>query len=472
MSYAISHAELQYPNPLPTPCNSPALRAVKKEDEDFLAALSNTVIPRTLHSDLEHDIDEVRAYDASLITYSLIPFTPLKTLPPLNSNHSSHNNTMHTVTNEIISGAIPPYSAIPRKSYAAVVSMPPTQSHTLLPTEPKAMRGRTHRATPPLTLRQRLDGAVLTNHMQLTPPSSHDNSNRSTSSSDDSYERRILNKSLHSNRPYPPRSPILPPRKRDREGLDKTSPLRPSKNVASYRAWPAFRQAIADRERNATARVDAIHAECQTKREEEAATTTHLAAELNRAIANYRADSDFVIQTGNMQYQRQALDDRAKSLDERVHRIERQEHVHSQGQQLVMNWRDRLIQTDHNTPPSQVDRLSRVYIQLTDLLKCECNLGSPVFAFQLHRRISPALLQLTTALAEPDVSVSTIIADESAVLYYKLFVQELQSQLYDDEWSRFKDTFAPFESQIIHSNPRPRQEDLFDTDSSTSDNDW
>jgi hypothetical protein len=196
--------------------------------------------------------------------------------------------------------------------------------------------------------------------------------------------------------------------------------------------------------------------------------TTHLVDQLNQAIANYTFQADYLSQSDIVQRREKDLDSRAKELDDRVRFVEQQEERLRHDQQIATNWHDDLLQDGIMRKPAQSDRLSRVYIQLTDILKAEANLTGPHRAFLLHRLIAPSLDQLTTALANNNDELATIIPAPSAVSYYTLYVRHLQSKLYDDEWEAYRLTRVPFETKFTSNNPRPRSDISEDDDGQSS----
>jgi hypothetical protein len=272
--------------------------------------------------------------------------------------------------------------------------------------------------------------------------------------------------------PYSLRNPILPPRPKANRGNVPAVP-RPQKHQPSYRAWPAYRQAIADRERNAKEEIAAVRAEYIEQRNDEINRTATIIDQLNDAIAAYRDQCDGATQRDNVQRRQEDLDGRAKALDRRIKYVEDQEHRLTLDQQLATNWRDTLLQETIGCAPTQSQRLSRVFIQLTDILKAEGNFTTPLLAFELHRRIAPALHQLTLSLGQPDDEMAIrITPDDAAVKYYALHVRRLQHALYDDEWEALHDVDTPYETDFESHNPRPlyNVRDIFGG-SSTDDSD-
>jgi hypothetical protein len=116
----------------------------------------------------------------------------------------------------------------------------------------------------------------------------------------------------------------------------------------------------------------------------------------------------------------------------------------------------------------QTNHLSRVYGHFADLIKRECRFNSPLSAFLLHRRITPAFVQLMTSIAEPHDNISGIAADSRVIQYYKTTIHDIQTLLYDDEWIPLSNDIVPFELSEVPSNPRPRFDPDVPIDQSSS----
>jgi hypothetical protein len=267
------------------------------------------------------------------------------------------------------------------------------------------------------------------------------------------HQQDYNRKSKNAYYPYPSSKPILPGRKRSYGNTNKSQPLRPSPNLATYRAWPAYRQAIANRDCNAELKLTQVRAEYEQKREIDNTQVAALTAELNLAISNYRLKSDISTHNIDIQRRHRELDKRALILDERTDRLEAQTARSHTNQQMV-NWRDRITQPIEGVDSDQQDRLSRVFIQLADIVKHECHLGSPVLAFRMHRRIAPFLHLLSFSLSVPHPSVSTIVPHLTAVHYYTSRIYEIQDLLYDDERPQFHPIGGPYENCVWTFNPR------------------
>ncbi|KAF9512969.1 hypothetical protein BS47DRAFT_1393710 [Hydnum rufescens UP504] len=183
---------------------------------------------------------------------------------------------------------------------------------------------------------------------------------------------------------------------------------RPGKNANSYRAWPSYRQAIVDRKRNTAQRLDNVRREYEDKRNEDVKQHADLLDQLSRMVANHNMQIDsltppLALLSSTLHQQEANLETRSKILDNR------------------------------NTNISSY---------------------TPSSAFALHRRIAPAISQLASSLRETDESFLTIVPDDRAVLYYTRHVHDIQYDLRDNEWAKFKkNPAAPYELADLPSNP-------------------
>ncbi|KAF9505293.1 hypothetical protein BS47DRAFT_1400556 [Hydnum rufescens UP504] len=69
-------------------------------------------------------------------------------------------------------------------------------------------------------------------------------------------------------------------------------------------------------------------------------------------------------------------------------------------------------------------------------------MGTPYSAFILHRRIAPALSQLSASLSTSHDMAPAIMTDD-----------HIQYDLRNNEWDEFKDTTTEFELKELPSNP-------------------
>ncbi|KAF9503511.1 hypothetical protein BS47DRAFT_1402337 [Hydnum rufescens UP504] len=222
-------------------------------------------------------------------------------------------------------------------------------------------------------------------------------------------------------------SPPHPPRAPRNFHKRPISVPRPGKNSNSYRAWPSYRQAIIDRERNA------------------------LKNQLSRTIANHNLQMDSLTPPLSLLsatlHQREAdLNTKSDVLNKRDLKLLRDEYY-------VSAWRDRLLYPSTYLHTSQVDRLARIFIQAADIIRQEHRMGTPYSAFILHRRIAPALSQLSASLSTSHDMAPAIVTDDRASTYYTVRVRDIQYDLRNNEWDEFKDTTTEFELKELPSNP-------------------
>jgi hypothetical protein len=447
----------------PTPINSPALRIATIEDEQYLQNRSQLPSPIVKQEEdaLKLVFNEVWNYEQLLLNYNakLIPIEPLQPLPPLSISLPIAPKSTNETETSSESGDHYMNDVQPTLERHAPVDLPnevhPRQNfqfahHSLVPAK------ITRSSSPPA-----LKPAFKPRPSRV--PSAHYSSPYTPDSSPDRessfFEPQRRKQNFTPNRNITRYAPFarpqqIHPRKHHSSPDSYGSSNRPNQQPLSYRAWPSYRQAIADRERNLNDKLDAMRAEYDRKRSEDAVQTTALAAQLNRAISNYRLESDFITKAAKVQIRQEDLDERATALDKRMKAIEAKELSLVHDQQTVSDWRDHNIQDTPGYYPSQSDRISRIYIQLTDVLKSERNITSPYAAFVLHRLIAPSLFRLTRDLT---ASYPAITASDNAISYYSLYVRELQHQLYTDEWDDFKHISSPYESPHATFSPRYRR---------------
>jgi hypothetical protein len=463
------------------PPNSPICPSIQFDEvkqslePSIVSALQEVLCPT------DSTFKEVWQYDQLLSDYQrkLISIELFQPLPAPASETSLQINTSRIHKNELAAVRADPCDPPPRltdeRSFARL-HLPKLIFPTLLSTDISPEVVFTRIESPDFDPTFFMDEADDANSPPLSPPLT-DDAIRSDSPPSETLYQRYRNPTFNTTHyPYAPRTPILPSRKNTRTNSDKSSPLRPNKNSNSYRAWPAYRQAIADRDQNAASKLKEIQDEHEKERKVDNEQISYLTQRLNRAITHFQVSSNFLSRSDQLTVYQTNLDERAQQLDERAERIEgRTTCLHDK--QNMDNWRDHVMLDAHGTNPDQAERLSRVFVQLTEILRHECNLSSPFFAFQLHRRMAKPLFKLMTALATPDNSSNMVVATDSAIRYYKLFVRELQELLYDDERSQFESTYAPFETDNVPQNPRPLPpydplDDNFSDDSSSEHGEW
>ncbi|KAF9509288.1 hypothetical protein BS47DRAFT_1396986 [Hydnum rufescens UP504] len=88
-----------------------------------------------------------------------------------------------------------------------------------------------------------------------------------------------------------------------------------------------------------------------------------------------------------------------------------------------------------------------------DIIRQEHRMGTPYSAFILHRRIAPALSQLSASLSTSHDMAPAIVTDDRASTYYTVRVRDIQYDLRNNEWDEFKDTTTEFELKELPSNP-------------------
>jgi len=453
----------------PTPCNSP-IRVKLPHHESYTPPRtpSPLLIPHFDSASATSDSDEVRAYDVHLIRHheKLTQITPPQPLLAQSRQNSSQIDSDNINKNEAsindggkVQGRRSPSedrASSPESSPYTPLSSPPLM-------HPPKVLARFKRHAAMKTPRPRI--TLFSDSSEANVPRSQPTLASRLSPPD--LNRDAAAEILYAHSVDPEANPLYDPypespRSRKLRARKRTTPfssaelIRPNKKSNSYRAWPSYRQAVADRERNAVAKLNALRVEYEEKRHEELARTRILVLSLNRAITKNHEEQGFFRSTANMHHQQGELDDRALRLDERARRFDHKETLADRNSQAVINWRDSamLDAPDHAT--GQADRLGRVYIQLADILKTECGLSTPFFAFQLHRRITPTLVQLAAFLAEPHDSICSIVASPAAVNYYGSYVRELQYLLYDDEWAQLSDFHVDFEDKLLPSNPKIR----------------
>jgi hypothetical protein len=474
----------------PTPFSSPILRDITNEDrKDLDLSLAASLNEAFNNAKLNMNVEEVWKYEQTLLQYDEL----MHSMQPKAQPHFATSNSIPIDTIKSDKNEKPSYdvdtpmidgqrTVDPRTTLAlSKVTIPP---HTLNHQSPPLAQSHVTRASGATVLpRLRTNHAYIfasPRHRRPSPeilhhPSSGNSSDLTTTSSDtqdndspiSNADQRESNATRYT--PYLTRPPLLPPRPlRNGQGnytpQFQTLPPRYQKRNNSYRSVPAFKQAISDRERNATLRIDAIKAEYDNKREKETIQLSHLTDQLNRAIAHYHSETD--TRTQSFDARQKQLDARTALLDERTRYIEETEDRKAEDRQLVANWRDRLM-TNTDTP-AQADRLSRIYVLFADIIQNESNLHDSASAIKLHRKISPHLHLIASSIGTfiPPFG-RPIQASELADRYYRNTIRSIQNFMYDDEWEQFTDAEVPFEEErTLH----PRHDN--DRDSSNSGDEW
>ncbi|KAF9510187.1 hypothetical protein BS47DRAFT_1396186 [Hydnum rufescens UP504] len=213
-------------------------------------------------------------------------------------------------------------------------------------------------------------------------------------------------------------SPPHPPRAPRNFHKRPISVPRPGKNSNSYRAWPSYRQAIIDRERNAAQKLEEVRKNYEIQRSEDIKRHADLLDQLSRTIANHNLQMDSLTP-------RSDLNTKSDVLNKRDLKLLRDEYY-------VSAWRDRLLYPSTYLHTSQVDRLARIFIQAADIIRQEHPIG---LTFHLARH-GPA-----------------IVTDDRASTYYTVRVRDIQYDLRNNEWDEFKDTTTEFELKELPSNP-------------------
>lgn len=209
-----------------------------------------------------------------------------------------------------------------------------------------------------------------------------------------------------------------------------------------YRAYPAFKQAMTDRDRNHREEVESLRSEYQEKRDE---------------------DVKDVI--GLMKLLLKALDDQDKRSDEneRMAKLLQQIFEKVIQQSVDLQWRneeairlhERAATFSRCQEASPSDKLSRIVTLAADLVKQEGEILTALNAMHLHRRMVPFLNDLIRELSIPGQSYAPVNPDPSALKYYENIVHETQRKLYDHEWNEIKNERALFELDDLPPNPAP-----------------
>jgi hypothetical protein len=232
---------------------------------------------------------------------------------------------------------------------------------------------------------------------------------------------------------------------------------RPSKNANSYRAWPSYRQAIVDRDRNAALKLEEARKDYEAKRSEDIKEKSDLFDQLSRTIANHNLQIDSL--TPPLALLSATLHQREADLAVKAKQITKRDAKLSRDEETVSNWRDRLLYPATYHHVTQTDRLSRICVLAGDIVRQQHHLDTPYTAFLLHRRIAPALAQLTASLGKTDENLVGIWPDDRAIKYYSQQVQDIQYDLRDSEWAEFKDTPTKYEATDLPSNPGTDEDD-------------
>jgi hypothetical protein len=413
---------------------------------------------------LSMDYDEVCDYESLRRAYPGVftRFTPLQPLPELPIVTALHSDRATIDTNETLCGD--DRSNSDRRSPSATPSpysplYSPTQ-HPTTPLLPRVVLSK-QKAKDKTASRARIAPHVRPSlASRISPP----RVSRDSSPTDTISDQPRVTPKARFTIPTQPRAmkPSPPSSSPPRSSADLT---RPNKKSNSYRAWPSYRQSIADRERNAEAKINAIRAEYQQKTAATSAQVSHLVSQLNRAIHSNHFEQNFLTQTATVQSREALLDDRAIHLDERTRYIERRTH-HIERQALATShWRDEIMLDNPRLHSDQADRVGRVLVQLADILKAEHVLSNPCYAFMLHRRISPTIQQLLNCLSEPHNQITSVRPNKVALAYYTSYVRELQYLLTEDEWDDFKTFECVFEDPNMVPNPKQRATiNMYDSD--------
>ncbi|KAF9507544.1 hypothetical protein BS47DRAFT_1398548 [Hydnum rufescens UP504] len=257
---------------------------------------------------------------------------------------------------------------------------------------------------------------------------------------------RLTHSSFHLSYspPHPPRAP------RNFHKRPISIP-RPGKNSNSYRAWPSYRQAIIDRERNAAQKLEEVRKNYEIQRSEDIKRHADLLDQLSRTIANHNLQMDSL--TPPLSLLSATLHQREADLNTKSDVLNKHDLKLLCDEYYVSAWRDRLLYPSTYLHTSQVDRLARIFIQAADIIRQEHRMGTPYSAFILHRRIAPALSQLSASLSTSHDMAPAIVTDDRASTYYTVRVRDIQYDLRNNEWDEFKDTTTEFELKELPSNP-------------------
>ncbi|KAF9517155.1 hypothetical protein BS47DRAFT_1390207 [Hydnum rufescens UP504] len=120
----------------------------------------------------------------------------------------------------------------------------------------------------------------------------------------------------------------------------------------------------------------------------------------------------------------------------------------------VSAWQDCLLYPSTYLHTSQVDHLTCIFIQAADIISQEHHMGTPYSTFILHQCIAPALSQLSASLSTSHNMAPTIVTNDCASTYYTVHIRDIQYNLRNNEWDKFKDTTTKFELKELPSNPR------------------
>jgi hypothetical protein len=473
----------------PTPFSSPVLRDITNEDKkDLDLSLAASLNEAFNNTNLNMKAEEVWQYERKLLQYEELmrsiqpPFATSDSIPIDTVKSDKNENTSYDIDTPMLDGQRTTDPCIPVTLAPSSLTIPSRTPNHLAP--PLAQSHITRASGATVSPRPRASYAHIfasPHHRRPSPevlhrlPSGHTSDLTATSSDtqgNDSLSSNTDQRDSNTTRyaPYLTRPSLLPPRplRRDQGTYfpqSQSAPPRYQKRSNSYRSVPAFKQAISDRERNATLRIDAIKAEYDNKREKENIQLSHLTDQLNRAIAHYHSEID--TRTQAFDARQKQLDARTALLDERTRYIEETEDRKAADRQLVANWRDRLM-TNTDTP-AQADRLSRIYVLFADIIMNESNLHDSASAIRLHRKISPHLHLIASNIGIfiPPFG-RPIQASDLADRYYRNTIKSIQNFMYDDEWEQFTDADeVPFEGErTLH----PRTDN--DRDSSRSDDEW
>ncbi|KAF9510119.1 hypothetical protein BS47DRAFT_1396287 [Hydnum rufescens UP504] len=222
-------------------------------------------------------------------------------------------------------------------------------------------------------------------------------------------------------------SPPHPPRAPRNFHKRPISVPRPGKNSNSYRAWPSYRQAIIDRERNAAQKLEEVRKNYEIQRSEDIKRHADLLDQLSRTIANHNLQMDSLTPPLSLLsatlHQREAdLNTKSDVLNKRDLKLLRDEYY-------VSAWRDRLL---YPSTTSYGYTLLRLYSSST-----HCT----------------ALSQLSASLSTSHDMAPAIVTDDRASTYYTVRVRDIQYDLRNNEWDEFKDTTTEFELKELPSNP-------------------
>jgi hypothetical protein len=183
---------------------------------------------------------------------------------------------------------------------------------------------------------------------------------------------------------------------------------------------------------------------------------TELLDQLSQTIANHNLQIDSLtpplsLLSASLHQKEAELDVKAKVLDTHDLKLSKYE-------QYISHWRDRLLYPSTYHHVMQVDRLTRIFIHATDVIRQQHCLDTPYSAFILHRRITPALAQLSSSLCKYHKLAPSIQTDDRAVEYYKKCVHNIQYDLKDNKWNDFKDIQMAYKLTALPSNPGIKHE--------------